>query len=335
MITKTSDKKRHEQNEIILRSGAFAYRYLPCWAQVPQAAQKSEITAVACDSADDVYVLTRHPEMPILVFTPSGEFLRSLGKGLFPARPHGIFINAQDELYCTDDAAHTAVKMTRDGKILASFGEAGKASDTGCDREAFDKWRAQENIPASRSFDRYLPLQMQLDTIIRTAGPFNGPTRMIETRSGDLYCSDGYGNAAVHRFSADGGYVSTFGRPGRAPGEMRLPHGILEDRLGRLWVADRENDRLQIFDTEGNLLVLIDGLFRPTELCTDGEHIYLSESDAGFSIFTQEAEIVAQFGFYHSPMYFHGIGINSQKDLFATTLGKNIFNNIVKLERVE
>lgn len=326
---------RHNYNHMTLQSGDFSYELQPCWAQLPKELGAAEITGVACDSEGYVYVLTRHPDMPIMVFDDDGKYLRAMAQGVFPARPHGIFINEKDALYVTDDNAHIAVKLTKTGEVLAVFGEAGKPSDTGCDRQAYLKWRAQNNIPGKVRHDNYFILEKQIDTIARTAGPFNGPTRMIEAPDGQLFCCDGYGNAAIHRFAADGRYLTTWGEPGREPGQFRLPHGILLDRQERLWVADRENNRLQIFDKAGRVLTIVEGLYRPTELCTDGTYIYLSESDAGFSILTQEAEIVAQFGFALSPFCFHGLGINPKGDLYAATLGKNRFNNIVKLKRLK
>ncbi len=319
---------------MILRCGDFAYQYQPCWAHMPASFGHNDVVALACDDQDDLFVLTRHKEMPVMVFDQEGNFQRSFGKGLFPARPHGIFINQKGELYCTDDNGHIVIKMTRTGDVLAIYGKANQPSDTGCDRNAFEKWRQAEHIPDSQAIDYYLPLQKQLDTIARSAGPFNGPTRMIEGNDGMLYCSDGYGNAAIHRFAADGTYLGRWGEPGRRPGQFRLPHSLFQDSAGRIWVADRENDRVQIFTPQGELLFVIENLNRPTEFCTDGRYIYLSESDAGFSIFTQDVEIVAQFGFFLSPLCFHGMAINSAGDLFGATLAKNRFNNLVKLSRI-
>lgn len=326
--------QRHEACEIIMRSGSFAYRYLPYWAKLPDNLGKHEITDVACDSSDRVYVLTRCPEMPVMIFDQEGNYLHSIGRGVFPGRPHGIFINSRDELYCTDDTAHVAVHMSRDGEVLRTFGTPKVPSDTGCDREAFQKWKELNHIPDSEIYDGYFQLQKQLDSIVRTAGPFNGPTRMIETDDGELYCSDGYGNAAIHHFSANGEYQNTFGAPGRKAGELRLPHGLIQDQKNRIWVADRENNRLQIFSRDGEVLGVVDNLYRPTELCTDGTYIYLSDSDAGFCVFDQEAHLVAQFGFYLSPFCFHGLGINKRGDLYAATLGKNKYSNLVKLQRI-
>ncbi len=334
MTVLSGSTHRQDGQDIILRSGDFTYLYQPCWAHMPDSFGTSEVVAVACDRQDELYVLTRHKEMPIMVFDREGKFLHSFGKGVFPGRPHGVFINARGELFCTDDTGHIAVKLSKSGEVLAIFGKANQPSDTGCDWDAFRHWREKENIPADRIFDFYFPLQKQIDSIACSAGPFNGPTRMIEGKDGLLYCSDGYGNAAIHRFSPSGEYLGRWGEPGRAPGQFRLPHSVFQDDTKRIWVADRENNRVQIFAPDGELLAIIENLARPTEFCTDGEYIYLSESDAGFSIFSRNIEIVAQFGFCLSPMCFHGLAINSRGDLFGATLAKNKFNNLVKLRRI-
>lgn len=335
MYLEHGNLNRHETCEIILRSGSFAYQFLPYWAKIPEEFGKNEITDIACDSSGIVYVLTRCPKMPIMLFEPDGTYLKSIGQGVFPGRPHGIFINGQDELYCTDDTAHVAVHLSKEGRVIRTFGTPHVPSDTGCDRDAYKKWRVQNHVLDAEVYDGYFQLGKQLDSITRTAGPFNGPTRMIETGDGELYCSDGYGNAAIHHFSSDGSYMETFGKPGKKWGELRLPHGLIQDQRDRIWVADRENNRLQIFSRNGELLGVVDNLYRPTELCTDGRYIYLSDSDAGFNIFDQDAHLLAQFGFYLSPFCFHGLGIDKKGNLYAATLGKNRYPNLVKLRRID
>jgi len=334
MFETYSAPDRSARSKVILTCGSFSYEVLPVWAQLPDGLGKSEITAVGCDSNDRVYVRTRNFELPIMVFQPDGKFLHAIAKGVFYERPHGIYINSSDELYCTDDKAHTAAKLTTEGICLAAYGTPNNASDTGCNRNVYMEDRKKRGIPDNEPIDAGKRLQMQLDTIVRAAPPFNGPTRMIEVPDGDLWCADGYGNAAIHHFDSEGKYISSFGSPGREPGQFRLPHGLLMDKKGNLWVADRENNRLQIFDQKGTLLFIVDKMLHPTELCTDGKYIYVSESGGGFSIFDQEAHIVAQFGYANSPLYLHGIGINSRGDLFGATLSKNKVTNIIKFAKL-
>ncbi len=146
MKTISGSTHRHDAHDMILRCGDFAYQYQPCWAHIPASFGNNDVVALACDDQDTLFVLTRHKEMPVMVFDQQGNFQRSFGTGLFPARPHGIFINHKGELYCTDDNSHIGIKMTRTGDVLATYGQANQPSDTGCDRNAYQKWREAEKF---------------------------------------------------------------------------------------------------------------------------------------------------------------------------------------------
>ena len=122
--------------------------------------------------------------------------------------PHGIFIDRHDYLWLADDKDHTVHKFTTDGKRLMTLGESGKAADTGY------------KIGAS-------PVQ-------RAAGPFHRVTNVAVLPSGDMYIADGYGNARVHKFSAEGKLLFSWGEPGRGPGQFMLPHGIWVHPDGRV-----------------------------------------------------------------------------------------------------
>src|SRR5438128_4360892 len=104
-------------------------------------------------------------------------------------------------------------------------------------------------------------------------GPFNLPTDIAFAPSGEMFMTDGYGNARVHKFSADGKHLFSWGEPGNAPGQFNLPHGVWIDRRGRVLIADRENDRVQIFDQEGKLLTIW-----PTELLGPA-FVYVDDDD--------------------------------------------------------
>ena len=123
-----------------------------------------------------------------------------LAEGLFTNRTHGLTVGA-DAVYCADDGDHTVRKFSSDGTLLLTIGTAGVASDSGYDGKS-------------------------TASIQRGAPPFNRPTNVAVAPSGDLYVSDGYGNARVHRFSADGKLIQSWGEPGLAPGQFNLPHGI-------------------------------------------------------------------------------------------------------------
>jgi sugar lactone lactonase YvrE len=108
--------------------------------------------------------------------------------------------------------------------------------------------------------------------------PFNRPTGVAIAPSGEIYIADGYGNARVHRFTAEGELISSWGEPGPGPSQFRLPHHLCVDKTNRVWVADRENSRVQIFREDGKFITQWTDLFRPTAVCIDKDDIvYVSE----------------------------------------------------------
>jgi hypothetical protein len=163
------------------------------------------------------------------VFDREGNFLRSWGEGMFP-RAHGIYIDADDMLYLTDDGDHTFRKCTPEGKVLLTIGIPGK--------------------PAP-----YM-----------SGEPFHRCTHTALSPKGELYISDGYGNARVHKYSPDGKLLFSWGEPGTDPGQFNIVHNIVTDAEGWVYVADRENHRVQVFNGEGRFEAQWNNLHRPCGL---------------------------------------------------------------------
>jgi DNA-binding beta-propeller fold protein YncE len=226
------------------------YRANAAWAKLPAGWGWREVAGVATDSRDRVFVFNRG-DHPLMVFDADGTFLTSWGEGVF-VRPHGITIGPDDAVYCTDDTDHSVRKFTPDGELLLTLGTRGRASDTGA-------------------------TSMDYRTIRRAGPPFHYPTNLAISPAGDLYVSDGYGNARVHRFSADGRLVSSWGEPGAGPGQFHVPHGIAIDRDGIVYVADRENSRIQLFSPEGDFLREWTGIARPCQVFIVGDLVYVAE----------------------------------------------------------
>jgi sugar lactone lactonase YvrE len=131
--------------------------------------------------------------------------------------------------------------------------------------------------PGAASDTGYVPGKW-IDTIVRGGPPFNRPTDVAIAPNGELYVSDGYGNARVHRFTADGKLIQSWGEPGSGPGQFMLPHGIWVAADGRVFVADRENDRIQIFSPSGEFLAQWTHVQRPTDICIGRDRlVYVSE----------------------------------------------------------
>ena len=168
-------------------SGKYTYEVNENWGKLPEGMSFGEVSAAAVDSQDRVYVFQRK-DPPILVFDRDGNFLDSWGDGSTNFA-HGIFIGTDDLMYVTDRDDHVCLKYTLDGKPLQIIGERGVFSDTGCEVDS--------------------------GKVLRAGGPFNKPSGMVNSPSGDLYVSDGYRNCRVHRFAADGSLIQSWGEPGK------------------------------------------------------------------------------------------------------------------------
>ena len=219
---------------VILGTGEHRYRVVENWAKLPDGWEFMDVGAVACDSKDRVYVFCRG-EHPMIVFDRDGNFIKSWGEGVFK-RAHGLHIDRNDHLYCTDDGDHTVRKCDTDGKVLLTLGIPGK--------------------PAP----------------FMSNEPFHRCTHTALSPKDEIYVSDGYGNSCVHKYSPDGRLLKTWGETGTGPGQFNLVHNIVTDDDGWVYVADRENHRVQVFDGNGRYETEWKNLHRPCGLyCACGK----------------------------------------------------------------
>ena len=156
---------------------AYGYEADDHWARLPPDITWSEVAAVATDSRDRVFVFNRG-DHPVLVFDADGTLVGSWGEGLF-VRPHGLTVGPDDSVYCTDDLNHVIYQFDSDGRLLLTLGTKGRPSDTGA-------------------------TSVDFRTIRQAGPPFHYPTNLAIAPGGDLYVTDGYGNARVHVFSSGG-----------------------------------------------------------------------------------------------------------------------------------
>ena len=234
----------------ILGSGELRYETTgQDWGELPDGWTYKEATAVAVDSNDNVHVFNRGGH-PVIVYDSNGVFLRSWGEGVF-TNPHGIAIGPDDAVYLADTGDHTVRKFSSDGTLLMTLGNK--------DRPA-----------AAMSGD-----------------PFNKPTHLgVDPRNGNLYVADGYSNARVHKYSPDGGHLLSWGDSGTDPGEFNIVHNVDVDQDGWVYVADRENHRVQVFDSNGKFETQWVNLSRAACVCVDrrGEPlVYVGEYHCGIS----------------------------------------------------
>ena len=208
------------------------YRPVEGWGRLPDGWSFKEATSVGVDQSDNVWVFNRG-EHPVIMFDRDGKFVRAWGEGVF-RRAHGITVGPDGTLWLTDDLHHTIRQFTTDGKLLLTIGNPDEPS------------------------------------ALQGGKPFNRPTHVaLDPKNGDIYISDGYGNSRVHKYDPKGRHLLSWGEPGTDPGCFNLPHNIATDSDGRVYVADRENHRVQIFDGKGKYLGQWNNLHRPCGLHMD------------------------------------------------------------------
>ena len=210
----------------IFGSGDYTYRIVDGWPCLPDGWRLGDVAGVGVDRNDRVYLFHRG-EHPLMVFERDGTFVRAWGDGVF-RRAHGVHVAPDDTIWLTDEGDHTVRQCTFDGKVLVTIG-----------------------VP-----DAPAPFM--------SGDPFRRCTHTALSPRGDVYVCDGYGNARIHKYAPDGRRLMSWGSPGVGPGEFNLPHNIGCDADGWVYVADRENHRIQVFDGDGRFETEWRGLHRPS-----------------------------------------------------------------------
>jgi sugar lactone lactonase YvrE len=267
--------------------GDYTYEAIEEWAKLPEGWRFGWIPAVATDSQDRVFVYSRS-EHPLVIFDRTGNFLASWGEDIL-LDAHGIYIDAEDNVYCTERNTHCVRKFNRNGDLVLTLGTPGRQAEADGD-------------------------------------PFRLPTDLAIASTGDLFVSDGYGNARVHKYSPDGKLIKSWGSWGSGPGEFGLSHCVRVDRYDRVWVCDREHNRIEIFDLDGKFLDEWAGLYHPDTIFFDRDKdvVYIAELDQQVSIYDFDRKLLAQWGgrrksdtpgeFKANP---HGIWVDSVGDLYV------------------
>jgi DNA-binding beta-propeller fold protein YncE len=308
-----------------VETNLLRYEPVPEFAKLPDGWSLVEVAGVAVDSRDRLFVFNRG-EHPVIILDRDGRFESGWGEGVF-RRPHGISIGADDAVYCTDDVDHTVRKFTPNGELLLTLGTSGRPSDTGATSNDFR-------------------------TIVRGGPPFHYPTNIALAADGALYIADGYGNARIHKFSADGRHLFSWGEPGGGPGQFRVPHGIAIGADGTVIVADRENSRLQFFRPDGAFLDEWTDIARPCQVVVDASGnvsiaelgyragmwsgTYAPSPDATggrVSVFDQDRRLLARWGGGVNPCaagdFFapHDLCIDSQGAIYVGEVARSAGGN--------
>jgi sugar lactone lactonase YvrE len=222
------------------------YELVPAWERLPQGMTHLDAPGIGVDSDDRVYVFGRQSNH-VFVYEADGTFVTAWGEPNQWVTTHGLTVGPDDMLYLTDTGGHAVEKFTRDGRHVASFSTRGVPSTTGY------------NKGLGEQYDRSLSIK-------HAAGPYNHPCAVAVRGDGHVFVADGYGNAAIHHFAPEGRHIRSWGGPGTASGEFNLPHGIAVDARGRVLVADRENERIQVFADDGAFIEAWTDVQRPTQV---------------------------------------------------------------------
>jgi len=221
---------------------------------VPDAAAMGASSDVVFDSKGHLFVLSRGAQ-PISEFDENGKFIRAFGEGLF-TRSHGIRLDKDGNIWATDVGAHTVMKLSPQGQVLLTLGEKGQAG----------AWDGATHR-------------------------FNEPNDMVIAANGDLFITQGHTpgagrggvaqNPGVLKFDKNGQFIKFWGGKGTEPGKFDVAHGIAIDAKGLLWVTDRENQRIQIFDQDGKYIREIKYAGLPCSLDIGKQYIYMVNGFAG------------------------------------------------------
>jgi len=228
----------------------LGYRPVPDIFKLPRGMNFGQCSSVAVNSKGNILVFNRGAHA-LMEFDGRGRYLRSLAQGIF-THPHGLRVDAGDNIWATDGTSHIVVKMDPRGRVVMVLGVKGSARE----------WHPAGHL---RCFDE--------------------PNDVAFGPAGEIYVTQGHGKgeSRVLKFDADGNFIKTWGGEGAGPGQFNVPHSIVADAKGLLYIADRSNQRIQVFDADGTYLRESKHPGTPCGLCMcrDQEHIMMAHGHAG------------------------------------------------------
>jgi len=227
------------------------YVVAPTAVTLPAGVTMGATASVAFDANGHLFVLTRG-DKTFFEFNPDGSFIRSFGDKLF-TRSHGLRIDRDGNLWATDVGGHIVVKMTRDGQPLLTIGTKGEAGE----------WNEATG-----------------------SHKLNQPNDVVLAGNGDVFVAQGHtpgaeGDARVLKFDKNGKFIKSWGGKGSGPGRFQVAHGIAIDAKGLVWVADRENQRIQLFDQDGKFVREVKYKGLPCSLDIGRQYMYMVNGFAG------------------------------------------------------
>lgn len=245
--------------------GRDRYKVVDGFFRRPKGWTFVEVADVDVDPDDNVYVFCRGTH-PVMIFDKEGRFLDAwgeIGGEQYFAFPHGLSVGRDGFVYTADSRDHTVRKWTNDGRLVMTLGSA------------------NQNAPAF------------------SGKPFNRPTHATVASNGDIYVSDGYGNAKIHCFSPQGELKFSWGEPGKGPGEFNTVHSVFIDHEDddTVYAADRFNNRVQFFTLNGEFLGHWDNLRLPQSVRKgpDGA-FYVAELAHRVTVLSRDGTVLSRWG---------------------------------------
>lgn len=273
------------------RSG---YRQVLQWAQLPSGYTWGTMSAVAIDRQGNVYGFQRDaPTSKVIVFDARGNYLKTWGEGAFPYA-HGMRVLKDGYIWTTDRQAQVVLKFDADGRRLFTLGREGVAG----------------------SMD--------------STDAFNGASDVAMSDDGHLFVADGEGqNNRIVKFSKDGAFIKAWGSKGSGPGQFQNPHAIFIDSHGRLWVADRGNKRLQIFDQDGEYVDEMKQFGTPASIFIQDDVLYVASPapENRVTIGTIDGKVLSVIEGLDAP---HGIAVDASGAIYVAQSGGKAIVKFVK-----
>ena len=312
-----SDRAFSVPETIRFASGSYQYELQLEAFELPDSYIGWECSGLACDGEDNIFAAFRGPKSEIAVFNSRGAHIKSIQVQATIKHLHSISLTEDESILLTDSGNHVVYRLSSAGEVISILGTAGKPSDTGIDPVA-----VKIDAPCA-----YLSIQ-------KAGAPFHTPTKSVASKDGAIYVSDGHRNAAVHHFSPAGKLIASWGGPGEGPGEFNTPHSIaIDEKSQMVLIADRDNDRVQRFDMDGQFIDEITGLLFPVDLCVSGDILYILERDGRVSLYSLDNQLIAQLGYCGSPFMGKTLCVNGRGDIYIS-MEKGPYS-VVKLIRCD
>jgi DNA-binding beta-propeller fold protein YncE len=232
------------------------FESVPNFLKFPPNLYLGEGIGVATNSKGHVFVYTRSQETRLFEFDGKGNYLREIGEGLYGlVFAHAVRVDPQDNIWVVDEGSNMVIKFNPEGRVVMVLGHRPEAI---------------EGIPALAA-----PTPMDEPYL------FNRPTDVGWDQAGNIFVSDGYGNSRVVKYDKDGRFLKTVGTRGSLQGQLNLPHTMALDAKGNVYVGDRSNSRIQVFDNDLNFKAIYDQVGAPWAMCiSPGPHQYLYTSNS-------------------------------------------------------